>query len=76
MSLNGIVKLDLDDGDKIMELQDLADFSTDRTLLLHLIVDPATQENKKITECVLCHLFNEVIYLMSGISIGNFEEQK
>ena len=58
-----------------MELQGLADFSTDTTLLLHLIVDPATQENKKITQRVLCHLFDEVIYLMSCISIGNFEEQ-
>lgn len=62
MSLNGIDKLDLDDGDKIMELQEFADFSTDRSVLLHLIVDPATQENKKITECVLCHLFDEVIH--------------
>lgn len=60
-----------------MELQDVTDFSADRLLLLHLIVDPATQENKTMTERVLRNLLvHKVIHLMSGISVRSFEGQR
>ena len=75
--MDGIDKLDLDDGDKVMELQDVTDFSADRLLLLHLIVDPATQENKTMTERVLRNLLvHKVIHLMIGISVRSFEGQR